>query len=343
MPKISFTIGEAYYKLLEALAKQRGVSVHQLVKEITELYLLRWASEHRYQDTDTQVGFRTLASEDRYQNNDIQVGFGTLTSEHRYQDADPENSGLAEKLDALDKKLDMLVKELRKQQDLINAYTGKADQVLQRLSQLVEALEAVSEKLDKVAEGLEQAKVSEELKKQKKEAKREKTTVCDVLHKQLVVFESEIADKIRNRDAFFSAIESKCGDIVVEGLKERVAVERNFWQQFLEKLSKIDTSDDEKIKKSLDSLEYKLFKALKESALIIFDATAKKWNFVEKQKTNISSGTDASTAPPSTSTTNNAVGGASQRKKHYKRRGEEEDESWLLQYVEINDVEAVKH
>jgi Mg2+ and Co2+ transporter CorA len=159
MPKISFTISEALYRLLDALAKQRGVSVHQLVKEIAELYLLRWASEHRYQNVD----IRTLASEHRYQTNDTQVGFRTLISERRYQDADPEGSELIKKVESIEKSLaelrdavDTLAKEFKdfagRQQDLLNTYTSKTDQVLQRFSLLIEAIESLNEKLDNVIE-----------------------------------------------------------------------------------------------------------------------------------------------------------------------------------------------
>jgi hypothetical protein len=35
--------------------------------------------------------------------------------------------------------------------------------------------------------------------------------------------------------------------------------------------------------------------------------------------------------------------GNSAERRYRKKRGEEEDESWLLQYVEISDAEAVKH
>jgi hypothetical protein len=231
-----------------------------------------------------------------------------------------------------------LDKRFRRLEDLINAYTGKTDQVLQRLSQLVEAFEVLSEKLDRVAEVLskqqvleraeEKPRVSEEREKQGKETKREKTTVCEVLGRQLVLLESEIADKIRNRDAFFSAIESKCNDIVVEGLKERIAVERSYWQQFMDKLSKIDTADDDKIKKQLDSLEFKLFKALKESALIVYSATEKKW----RPAISITASTITSTSSAEASTTAHTIK-KSGAEKRYKKRSEEEDDSWLLQYA----------
>lgn len=150
----------------------------------------------------------------------------------------------------------------------------------------------------RASEGAEKQRVSE------KGAKREKTTVCEILGKQLVLFESEVADKIRNRDAFFSAIERRCNDVVIEGAGERIAVEKSYWQQFLEKLSKIKISSDDEVKKQLDPLDFKLFKVLKESALIIFDANEKKWELIVEHS-----------------------------KKSGKKQSEEEDYSWLLQYA----------
>jgi hypothetical protein len=176
----------------------------------------------------------------------------------------------------------------------------------------------------RASEGAEKQRVSE------KGAKREKTTVCEILGKQLVLFESEVADKIRNRDAFFSAIERRCNAVVIEGAGERIAVEKSLWQQFLGKLSKIDTSDDDKIKKLLDPLEFKLFKALKESVLLIFSTSERKW----KPTISIvaSTATTSSSAEPSTTTAH--VNKESSAKKPRKKRGkEEEDESWLLQYA----------
>jgi len=235
---------------------------------------------------------------------------------------DPSNGELLERLEALEKSVvelrdavNALAKEFkdftRKQQDLLNTYTSKTDQVLQRFSQLIEVAESRDERLDKVVELLQKlveflkqgsAKVSEEKQRVSGKSARRREDKCENLKKELVLFESEIYGKIRDRDAFFTSLERDCEAIIIEGARERVAVEKSFWQQFLEKLSKIGT-DDDKIKKILDNVEYKLFKTLRESALILFDAVEKKW----KPVTSIATSTE---------------------NKHNK-----EGESWLLQYA----------
>jgi len=347
---------ETYQKLLQLKAVMGKRSVNDVIEELLKCVTVNTVSSPVSTGKVTVSTVKPTVSTGEPPASTVSSTVNTVK-----QGEDPDSSELAKRLESLEKgfaelrdAVNALGRELkdftRKQQDLLNAYTSKSDIVFQRLSELTELFQQVAESLRaqgsvKVSEEAPKARVSEKPGK----SQRQRRSLCDVLEEQLAVFESEIADKIRNRDAFFSAIEGRCGGIVIEGLKERIAVKKSYWQQFLEKLSKIDTSDDERIKKSLDSLELKLFKALKESALIIFDATAKKWIFAEKQKTGTSSGTDAGTAPPSTSTTNSAVGSAtatssgtssstkasaSQRKKHYKKRYGEEDESWLLQYVD---------
>ena len=310
MPDLHIRASKELLIRLRLLADQSNMSLHDFVK----MHLERLA----HQDSHINSSTSGLAHQDSH--------IHSSTSERVSDSEDAER----------------ILKEIRRLEDLVNAYTSKTDQILQRLSQLVEAFESLGEKLDRVAEALskqqvleraeEKPKASEEPEKQRKGAKREKTTVCDALDKQLVLFESEIADKIRNRDAFFSAIESRCNDIVIEGLKERIAVEKSYWQQLLDRLSKIDTSDDDKIKKQLDPLEFKLFKTLKESALLIYNSSERRWRPATSitAKASTTSSTEPSATTPALSTFASTEGST---KKHYKKRYEEEDDSWLLQYM----------
>jgi hypothetical protein len=170
----------------------------------------------------------------------------------------------------------------------------------------------------RASEGAEKQRASEKPVKSAGSEKKKKPDVCEILKEQLALFESDVARKgtVKDRDAFFSKIENVCGDVVVECTRERVAVEKGFWSQFLDKLSKIDTSDDDKIKKQLDPLEFKLFKALKESALIIYSTTEKKWKPAIK--------------PSTKSSTTKQESSASQ---HNEKRREYEGDSWLQQYA----------
>jgi hypothetical protein len=313
MPRLWIWLDKEKQSKLELIARLRGLDVKSYIEALLRKHV---------EDFTSQSDLHHNYGEEKPSQSELHSENFTIKSSQSERAPDPENS-------------ERILKEIRRLEDLINAYTSKADQVLQRLSQLVEAFEALSEKLDRVAEALSKQQVlgraEEKPGVSEKSAKREKTTVCEVLGRQLVLLESEIVDKIRNRDAFFSAIESKCGDIVIEGLKERIAVEKGFWQQFLDKLSKIDTSDDDKIKKQLDPLEFKLFKALKESVHIVYSTTEKKWKptISITAKASSTSSTEASTAVPVGSTGKSTE---SSTKKHYKK-SYEEDESWLWQYA----------
>jgi seryl-tRNA synthetase len=341
--------------------KSIGLSPHQVAKEIVVSHLLNHSSDinipHKYPNytSDINIGNKyPIYRSDTY----VEHKYPTYISDINIANKagqDPDNDKLLEKLEAFDKRL-------RRLEDLINAYTGKSDQVLQRLSQLVESQEKVAELLQQVAEFLRQgsAKVSEERQRvsgeSERKAKREKVDACERLKRELAIFESDIADRIRDRDRFFAKIENVCGGIVVEGARERIAIEKSHWQQFLEKLSKISTNDEEKIKAVLDPLEFRLFTVLKESALIIYNASERRWKLTFKPSTdtsasNTSTDAESGTRSPGTGTSNstapstvasNSSTSNSTEKRYRKRRGEEEDESWLLQYVEINDVEAAK-
>lgn len=122
--------------------------------------------------------------------------------------------GLAELRGALD----ALARELRGLQDSVNAYTGKTDQVLQRLSQVVETLEHVAEALRQqgsVTSG--KTSGSEET-----SGRGRRTDACEILEREGIVYESDIAGKIKNRDAFFAKLRRACGAVVLETAKERV-------------------------------------------------------------------------------------------------------------------------
>ena len=334
MPVISFSVSDTVYRVLKRLAEERGLAVTKLAKLVVEDFALhlhgmlnqclsdRTLNQGLSMPTLNQRlsdGMLNQCLSDRTLNQGLSDLIKNRDTDEAIKNPDTD-SEFAKRIESLESKLDTVVRELRKQQDLLNAYTGKADQVLQRVSQLVESQERVVELLQQAVEALKQARASEEVQKAsekpekqpKKEAKREKPGKCEILRKELALFESEVYGKIRDRDRFFTSLERDCEAIVIECSRERVAVEKGFWSQFLDKLSKIDTNNDDKIKKQLDPLEFKLFKALKESAFLIYSASEKKW------RPAISITAKASTT--------------SSTEKHYKKRYEE-DESWLLQYA----------
>jgi uncharacterized protein YoxC len=342
MPVISFSVNDTIYTVLKRVAEEKGLTVTKLAKLVVEGFALHL---HGMLNQGLSIGILnqrlsmpTLNQQlsDRILNQGLSDPIKNRDTDEAIKNPDTD-SELAKRIEALEQKLDLVVKELRKQQDLINAYTGKADQVLQRFSQVVEAVEARDEKLGKVVELLSSlvsalrqgsAKVSEERHRVSEESvkktRRERIDVCERLKKEPVIFESDIADRIRDRDKFFTKIARTCNGIVVEGLKERVAVEKGCWQQFLDKLGKANTSDEEKIKPMLDPLEFRLFTVLKESALIIFDANERRWKLAFKPST-----TNTSTSSSSTGSEGSAMATGSDTsnsaERQYRKKQYEED------------------
>lgn len=352
MPTVTFSLEDAFYRALEEIGKKVSASPHRVAKEIVvnhllnlmfDTYVLHKAGnlmqninmEHKYPDIYVPHKYQDIYAEHKAQtySSDINIA-------HKVQNADSGSGDLVQssdtdiandvkdlvkKVEALERSvaelrdaITTLTKEIkessRKQQDLLNAYTGKNDIVLQRLSQLIEAIERLvvsgsgakeGEKQAEKRRYVERGRQKEDMSKSAK-ARKGKRDACSILKEQLVVLESEVADKIRNRDVFFASLE-RCS-VRIDTARERIAVESGFWEKFVEKLGRVNTNDEEKIAQVLDPLELKLFKTLKESALIAFDAMKKAWILVEKPKT---PKVQAQVEP-------------------------QDDESWLLQYVDLD-------
>lgn len=167
----------------------------------------------------------------------------------------------------------------RKVHDTVNPFTQKIDDVNRKIASLIEKLETIEERLNSLEEKTKSIESIAEETKAPKETKKVKKTAMDILKEQKVIFERDIATKIRDRDTFFAKLERE-GAIVIEAKNERIAVDPQFWHQLIEKLKNIRTSNDEEMKKLLDPIEFKVVQKLRESALLIFDNTTKIWNLV---------------------------------------------------------------
>jgi hypothetical protein len=279
--------------------RNRGLSPHQVAKEIVVSHLLSFSSElnmgAKYPSYSSDVNIPAIAPN---YTSEINIGnkypiySSDIYMEHKAptysSDVNIGNRAGQDPIsvDELVQRIaDLLEKRLsRKLQDQLNAFTSRVEQIAQRQAEIVERLDRLEERVKKLEESATTKEQTSEKpgEKPKKGARREKPSVCEILKEQLVLFESDVVRKgtVSDRDRLFAAIESKCGDVVIECARERVAVEKGFWQSFLEKLSKIGTSDDDEIRKLLDSVELKLFKALKESALIAYSASERKWLYI---------------------------------------------------------------
>jgi len=112
---------------------------------------------------------------------------------------------------------------------------------------------------------------------------KKKGDVCEWLNREKIITEGEIAGKYPqdSRDRFFRKWKEVCKAIIIEGSKERSAVLPQVWEEFLRKISSVNSDKETDVKKVLDKNEYKLFKWLKEEGLLVFSVVEKKWMFIQ--------------------------------------------------------------
>jgi len=178
---------------------------------------------------------------------------------------------------------DDIIRLQRTIQDILNPYSAKVDMLARRIGDMIEILEALSEKVTTLEEEIKKlremrAEVVVPTPSYAKERGRERVrrSAVEILKEQKVMFESDIASKIKNRDAFFERLK-RDGAVVLELLNERVAVDPKFWSEFKDKLRTIRTSNEAEIAKILGREGLALLKALSKSAQAYFDASKKMW------------------------------------------------------------------
>jgi len=165
-------------------------------------------------------------------------------------------------------------------QDLINPFTAKVDDVARRLGSVVELLDELAERVKSLEEEVKSLKTKAEQQAVPQPVKEVRKSAMDVLKDQKVMFEKDIAQRIRNRDAFFEKLRRE-GAVVIEAKGQRVAVEPQFWEEFKETINELDTNNEYELKEKLSKVEYGLLKTLWESGLLYFDSINKKWKFTE--------------------------------------------------------------
>lgn len=168
---------------------------------------------------------------------------------------------------------------LRSANDTLNAYSALMTEIRNKLTELYEAIDNLSKKIDDISSkmALQQQLPQPQVEvQQPKEKVREKISAIEILKKQNVIYESEIASKIRNRDAFFDKLKRE-GAVVLELKDQRIAVDKAFWEEFLEKVSTLKTNVESEYVKVLGRAGAELLKKLNESGIAIYDVIKKKW------------------------------------------------------------------
>ncbi len=179
-----------------------------------------------------------------------------------------------------------LMKLQRSIQDILNPYSAKVDSLARRLADVINILELLTEKVRSVEESIK--KLQEQIQQvpstiakptyayHRERRERGRRSAVEILKDQKVMFESDIASKIKNRDAFFERLK-RDGAVILELPNERVAVDPDFWEEFRRKVSQLTSNNDDEIAKELGSEGFNLLKALIHSAQAYYDATRRRW------------------------------------------------------------------
>jgi len=182
-----------------------------------------------------------------------------------------------------------LTKLKRSLEDLLNPVTGKIDSLRSQFATVYEAMEKILERIEEINRKIGQPQTITTSRTMtpatraegggQASPRRRRTSAIEILKDQKVMYESDIASKIKNRDAFFERLK-RDGAIVLELIDQRVAIDPDYWQEFISKLEKINTNSETELEKILGRRGYQLLKALMRSTLAYFDATERKWKLM---------------------------------------------------------------
>jgi len=147
--------------------------------------------------------------------------------------------------------------------------------IIEKLSRIENILVEVLEKIEALEELMKRSEAEEKRgetgKKNRKvvvRSSKEKKSALDIMNEQGIVFESDLRN-IANRDQFFNYL-SRHGIIVITGMKERVAITKEFLDSFMKELEKY-RSPAEAEERLRDNYS-RLYKILRESGLLLYDS-----------------------------------------------------------------------
>ncbi len=165
----------------------------------------------------------------------------------------------------------------RRLQDRINPFTQKVDDLNRRLAEVIERIEMLEEKIKALESHTREATYTQTAAQREERRETRRRSAIEILREQKAIFESDIARRIKDRDSFFLKLQRE-GAKIIEAKGERIALDPDFWNEFLSKLSSISTNNEEEVLSLLDDpIERRLFEKLREAALIYYDAVAKRW------------------------------------------------------------------
>ncbi|AHC51142.1 hypothetical protein SUSAZ_03565 [Sulfolobus acidocaldarius SUSAZ] len=166
--------------------------------------------------------------------------------------------------------------------DFINPFTAQLEELKKKIAELSERIEELEdkkiEKQDQISNKPLEAR-QQQSKKDDKQIQQQspKKTAIEILNEQGVIFESEV--KLRDPDAFFNKLERE-GAMIINTQKERIALSREFFEEFQNKVKEIHSSDKEETASKLETREAKLFRKLVEEGLAIYNSEIKGWEIL---------------------------------------------------------------
>ncbi len=163
---------------------------------------------------------------------------------------------------------------LRTVQDMINPFTAKVDELARSYGEIIEKLEKVEEKVERLEETT--SKTLERPYRRTPSRKPSRKTAIDRLREEGAVFQSELS-WLNNPKAFFNKLRRE-GAIVIDDEKEMIAVDPEFWEEFVSEITMIGEENVSLVEKKLGGKKKVLFKKLVDKGIIFYDKLENRWS-----------------------------------------------------------------
>ncbi len=182
-------------------------------------------------------------------------------------------------VDAIMDKLKSKIK--RMVEDIVNEYMKTVFENKQKIAELSERIEELSSRIEEIGQKPQPGQPPQPRMREVQQSRRRRKRGIEILHEQKILYESRL-ERLRDKDRFFEYLKRE-GAVVLELEGERVAVDPEFWNSFIDKLSRINTPDEAEASRYLSALEKDLFNRLRRSRLVIFDHKTRTWRLVAEE------------------------------------------------------------
>jgi hypothetical protein len=187
---------------------------------------------------------------------DLVVGLARRGGEHAAPGAD-----LGRALESVAKRIERTIA------DLINPFTGKIDELAQRIADL--------------AERMERGEAEEKAERQAEERGRRRVfTAVDRLKSEGVVFEEDLK-WLKAPEKFFQRLERE-GAVVLNLGGERVAIDKGFWERFVSEVEDVKVRDPDHaaviVEERMGGKAARLFEKLVKASIAFYDEDLGRWS-----------------------------------------------------------------